>query len=363
MEEGTQHRPSLGGVLLGTAVGDALGLPAENLRPEVIEALGWRAWRHRFFWGRGMVSDDTEHTVFVGQSLLEAGEEDVEAFQTQLAKKLRLWVLCLPAGVGFATLRACFKLWLGFGPKRSGVFSAGNGPAMRSALLGAFFAGDDEKLARFVKAATTLTHTDPKATIGAMAVALCAAHAHEPESWEEWLVIPEADDDWNTLLQQMKEAWEREDSVETFAHSLGLARGVSGYVYHTVPVAIYAWRRHFGDFAKTLTSVLNLGGDTDSTGAIVGAIAGASVAEEGIPPSWVQGIWDWPRGLPLLRRLQAALQTAQHDELSPTQRNNLRRQTSASWLASLLRNTFFFCIVLTHIALRLLPKRLRRLLG
>ena len=41
----------------------------------------------------------------------------------------------LPAGVGLATARACLKLWLGFSPERSGIYSAGNGPAMRSAVL------------------------------------------------------------------------------------------------------------------------------------------------------------------------------------------------------------------------------------
>ncbi|TVS08433.1 MAG: hypothetical protein EA424_28605 [Planctomycetaceae bacterium] len=48
--------------------------------------------------------------------------------------------LGLPAGVGMATARACLKLWLGFPPKRSGVDSAGNGPAMGKAVLGRLMA-------------------------------------------------------------------------------------------------------------------------------------------------------------------------------------------------------------------------------
>jgi len=58
------------GVLLGTAVGDALGLPAENLSAERIQRLWKGGWRMRFLFGSGMISDDTEHTLMVAQALL-----------------------------------------------------------------------------------------------------------------------------------------------------------------------------------------------------------------------------------------------------------------------------------------------------
>ena len=78
----------LAGILLGTAVGDALGLPAEGIRPARIKRL-WRGpWRHRFFLGRGMLSDDSEHIFFVAQSLLES-PADPRLFQRCLAKRLR----------------------------------------------------------------------------------------------------------------------------------------------------------------------------------------------------------------------------------------------------------------------------------
>jgi ADP-ribosylglycohydrolase len=72
-----------------------------------------------------MVSDDTEHTLFVAQALL-THPEDVIAFQRCPAWKLRLWLLGMPAGIGLATLKAILRLWLGFPPSRSGVWSAGN---------------------------------------------------------------------------------------------------------------------------------------------------------------------------------------------------------------------------------------------
>ena len=82
------------GVLLGTAVGDALGLPAEGISRGRIQRMWHGQWRLRFLFGRGMVSDDTEHTLFVAQALL-THPDDVDAFQRCLAWKLRLWLLGL----------------------------------------------------------------------------------------------------------------------------------------------------------------------------------------------------------------------------------------------------------------------------
>jgi hypothetical protein len=70
---------------------------------------------------------------------------------------MRWWLVGLPAGIGSATLRATLKLWLGFSPSRSGVFSAGNGPAMRSPVLGTAI-DDIETLRKFVRASTRITH-------------------------------------------------------------------------------------------------------------------------------------------------------------------------------------------------------------
>ena len=114
-------RQRFAGLLLGTAVGDALGLPAEGLSRNRIERRWHGNWQHRFVFGHGMYSDDTEHTFFVAQALL-SHSNDPAAFQRCLAWKLRLWLLGLPAGVGLATLRAVLKLWLGFPASRSGVF-------------------------------------------------------------------------------------------------------------------------------------------------------------------------------------------------------------------------------------------------
>lgn len=90
------------GVLVGTAVGDALGLPAEGFSPEQIQRRWGNHWKMRFVFGRGMISDDTEHTLMVAQALLEH-PDDVAAFQRSLAWKLRWWFVALPAGVGLVS--------------------------------------------------------------------------------------------------------------------------------------------------------------------------------------------------------------------------------------------------------------------
>ena len=84
-------------------MGDALGLPAEGMTPERIRRLGWgHAWCHRFFLGRGMWSDDTEHTIMLAQAAL-AAEGDESRFVRAFAWELRWWLWGLPAGVGLGT--------------------------------------------------------------------------------------------------------------------------------------------------------------------------------------------------------------------------------------------------------------------
>ena len=81
--------------------------------------------RFRLIGSYGMVSNDTEHACITAQAIIASGG-NTAIFQQQMAWRLRFWLLGLPAGVGLATLRALVKLWLGFSPKYSGVFSAGN---------------------------------------------------------------------------------------------------------------------------------------------------------------------------------------------------------------------------------------------
>ncbi len=353
-------RDSIAGAILGTAVGDALGLPRENLsRRRARRLFGTPPLRHQLLFGRGMVSDDTEHTCMVGQALLRA-PTSVDAFARALAWQLRFWLLGLPAGTGRATLRACVKLWLGFSPERSGVYSAGNGPAMRAAILGVRLGGDRERLHAYVRASTRLTHTDPRAERGALLVAWAAAHgaAHGPDGvcGERFLKevrdgIPGLDAELLGLLDKVEDQLQRDAPAVQLADALGLHRGISGYVYHTVPLALYCWLRQPGDFRKAVEEVIDLGGDADSTGAIVGGIAGATLGASGISEEWLNGLLEWPRSVSWMRALAERLASQFTEGGSPASPGPM----PLFWPGLLPRNVFFLLIVLLHALRRLLP--------
>jgi len=113
-------------------------------------------------------------------------------------------------------------------------------------------------------------------------------------------------------------------------------------------VALYAWLRHPGDFRSTLTSALDCGGDTDTVGAIVGALSGAAHGKTSIPQEWRDQIWEWPASVAYMRKLAESL---------AEQKNTGRpaRPLNYFWPAIPVRNLAFLVIVLAHGIRRLAP--------
>ncbi len=340
------------GCLLGTAVGDAIGLPGEGLPRTRLNRIYPCIDGHRFILGRGMLSDDTEHTILVAQSLIaSAGKCDI--YTSDLARQLMVWFLGIPAGTGMATAKACMKLLAGIIPKRSGVFSAGNGPAMRSAIIGVCYGDKPAKMRELVRASTRITHTDPKAEFGALAVAAAAhasSHHHLSDTFMDRLAdtLGEGGDELLRLIQAAHASAQRKQSTESFANSIGQGHGVSGYVYATVPVALHAWFTHPQDYAAAIGSVIACGGDTDTTAAIVGAIVGAGVGKAGIRGDWLDGLLEWPRSVRWIEQLGERLAAVVRDE-SP------QKQLPVNMPAVLLRNLAFLIVVILHGFRRLLP--------
>jgi ADP-ribosylglycohydrolase len=346
------HDPVVG-CILGTAVGDALGLPYEGLSPRRAAQLLGPPDCYRLLGRRGMVSDDTEHTCMVAQALI-ASSGQTEAFQRELSRRFRFWLLSMPAGIGFATLRAILRLWIGYGPGNSGVYSAGNGPAMRAAILGAAL-DERQTLRHCVAASTRITHTDPKAEYGALAVALAAQMARRgapvvPEHYSDELqsMLPGDARELVKLVDAAAESAKAGETTQAFADSLGLARGVSGYVYHSVPVALHAWLANQHNFGAAVMSVIRCGGDADSTGAIVGGIVGAAVGKNGIPTEWLSGLREWPRTVQWMESLGSQLESSA-EVAAP------RRPPELPRFSSLPRNFFFLSVVLFHGFRRLFP--------
>ena len=301
--------------------------------------------RHQFVFGRGMFSDDTEHTLMLAAALIEH-EDDAGALQRALAWKLRGWLLALPAGVGLSTAKAVLRLWIGFPAGKAGVRSAGNGAAMRSAVIGVVFDDDAAKRQAFARAACRLTHTDLRAEESALLVAEAASMAARNFPTHQALPILEkliVSDEMKTRFAALKTSLSTQKSVLDYAMEIGCGYGVSGFAPNTVAVALFAWLRHRGDFETAVRSVIRCGGDTDTVAAITGAICGSETGEAGIPRSWIDGICEWPRSVNHLRRVADALASEE------------RRAPRYFWPAVPLRNLIFLMIVILHGFRRMLP--------
>ena len=343
------------GCILGTAAGDMLGLPFENLCRTHVARLLREPLEQSLWLGRGLVSDDTEHTLMLARSLLdEAG--DATRFARRFAARLRWWLLSGPPGVGGATARGVLKLWLGWPPARSGVRSAGNGPAMRAALLGVVFADDPVRLRAFLHASVAVTHTDPRAHDGALAVACAAACSRRLGACAPLAALDElqamqarvrsGDDAFTDLIAAMRPALRQGLLVADYAQALGCGQAVTGFVMHTVPVAIYAWLRHAGDLRRGITDVIRCGGDTDSVAAIAGALIGAGVGPRGVPPSWLARTLEIPGTVARMRGLARVLAGALAGG-TPARRPALARLGEALWWpVMLLRNMAMFALLI-----------------
>lgn len=350
-----EHADAVVGCILGTAVGDALGLACEGLSKNRQKRWFPSLDGYHLLFGKGLCSDDTEHTCMIAQSIIVTGGDE-ESFARDFAWRLRWWLVGLPAGIGIATLRSIAKLWLFVPSGWRGVYSAGNGPAMRSALLGVCFADDEARLLGLNRIATRLTHTDPKAECGALAIALAARCAMSGQALKVFLADlarlaaahGTAGAELIDLTAHAKASADAGESTEVFAQSLNCANGVSGYMYHSVPAVLHAWFSHPHDYARAVTAIIRCGGDTDTTAAMLGAIVGAGVGRRGIPQKWLDDLIEWPRTVSWMEALALrAARAAQCGEPGTAQ------QLSIVGLA--LRNTGFFVLVLAHGLRRLLP--------
>jgi ADP-ribosylglycohydrolase len=352
-----QLNDRLFGLLLGTAVGDAIALPMEGLsRRRVHRLFRTSPLRHAFLLGRGMISDDTEHACMTAQAIL-ASPTDADQFVRSLAWRLRFWLLGAPAGIGFATLRAIVKLWLGFPPSRSGVWSAGNGPAMRAPLISAVLGNDEARMREFVRVSTRLTHSDPSAEVGAACAAWVAHYAmnHDASSLDPCELMAQLqqkfseDPQVKIWLDAMEQCWREGADVSAYCEKLGISHGVSGYIHHTVPVAIYSWLRHPSGYRRAIEDVVSCGGDTDSVAAITGAFCGALNGANVIPQEWVAGLLEFPRSTQWLRELSEALANIQRND------SHLSRPIPLRWWLIPIRNLLFAVVVILHGIRRLLP--------
>lgn len=336
----------IAGTLLGTALGDALGLPAEGMSARAIARRFGRVDRFRLLGATGYVSDDTEQSALVAQSLIRH-PDDPDGCVRAFRRSLLGWFCRLPWGVGLATVRACLRIGLGVSP--SGVMSAGNGAAMRAAIVGAFHADRPDARRAFGDALARVTHRDDRAIEGALYVAEVAALcARAPAGTRPSICLEEArrvvtNPELGAALDRALGLAEREASTEEAARSCG----TTGFVVHTVPFAAFLFRRFGDDPLRALTGAVHAGGDTDSIGAIVGAWLGAFHGESGLPEPLIRRIHDGPFGPTHLRALASCL--AGIEAGSPV------KVPSYSAVAALARNVALYPVILGHGFRRCLP--------
>jgi ADP-ribosyl-[dinitrogen reductase] hydrolase len=347
-------RARVRGCLLGLAVGDALAAPVAGLKAgrvrqlfgEVADHIDAReAWidrPHRWHLP-GLHTDETQQALAVIAAFIESESHGALAGSDALTRAVaNLWqrmafeprderlALGVHRGFGPTFRRALLAMRSGEGP--TGHPSAGSGAAARLAPLGLLLRDRPEDLTRAVIALALLTHRDPRAIAGALAVAHALALLTTAEdslrlnaaAFVEELTARVRGGEKRMLIDHLgslhldREAGDADPlhavsravsavaglvmegdddlAVRTLirqANHLGPRQPVTtcnaGFAPVTVPVALYFALKH-ARFAAPVSRLVSEGKEADTAGAILGALLGARLGEETIPSEWRTGL-------------------------------------------------------------------------
>lgn len=359
------------GLLLGVAIGDALGLPRENLcRRLGLKMFGRGPLRYQLSRGRGIYSDDTQLMLLTAQALLKS-RSDGKAFRRIFQKRLSWYLLSFPVGAGRATLQAAAKCWLASLRLPTGVNSAGNGAATRALINALAIHGTGHRLSRWVAESTKLTHSHPLATDGCQVLAALADHGAncKPDKFDSQIALAVAIQassmpEIKLKLSELQSFLEQRRSPRAVARHFGWDQHISGFIVPTTIMATYCWLRYPSDFRRAVESAVLLGGDTDSVAAIVGGLVGAHIGARRIPAELVNGIKSISHGTAWIEKLADRLSHWPHgpDDLHSAP------ALPCDPVGQLARNAWTTTLVLKHVAIRSLyrvttnctPRRNRR---
>jgi poly(ADP-ribose) glycohydrolase ARH3 len=277
------------GALIGTFVGDALGMPYEGAParsiPAVLEMEDARL-------GRGTYTDDTQMMIALAESLLRCDVVDpvdlAGAFRAHYDPR---------RGYGAGTTRV-IELWEGGEPVEqaarrlfSGAGSLGNGASMRVAPVAVRFSEDAVLLATQASRSARLTHAHPVGVDGAVVQAAAVGAALEGDDPLEAALAAARTAELREGLMRVKHASEAGLSPDRLA---GGAR-VGSTAPESVPAAVVAGARA-ESFEEAVTVAIRCGGDTDTVGAMAGAIAGARFGATAIPQRWLDALEEGRHG-------------------------------------------------------------------
>jgi ADP-ribosyl-[dinitrogen reductase] hydrolase len=284
------------GCLVGLAVGDALGGPLEFMeRFEIAQKFGgglrnmigggWLRLRP------GETTDDTAMARMLAESLLARETFDCD----DVAARYVAWLRTNPKDVGNIT-RLALSAWrkgvslphAAMGAHRqTGGKSAGNGTIMRCAPIALRYAYNERRLIDASRDEALVTHFDPKAWTGSVALNLLIYHLLRDMSPRE--AIRRVAD---RIRREPRSAHEVADALESLTPTTRAdSLATTGYVIDTLRIGVWALLRH-ESFEEALIAAINLGGDADTQGAVTGALAGARWGYDSIPQRWLESLQD-----------------------------------------------------------------------
>jgi ADP-ribosylglycohydrolase len=297
-------------MLLGLAIGDALGNTSESQHPSD----RWQAYGeirdylpNRRAGGRsvGLPSDDTQLAFWTLEQLLE----DKALLPDHLARKFTQGQIY---GIG-STVRGFLRSYKDHARpwQQSGQPSAGNGALMRIApILIPHLRRPTPALWADAAIAGMITHND--AASNACCVSFIyllweCLHMQEAPAAEWWLEtfvaqarLLEGDSSYtsrNPALPYQGPIWQfvqrqvRQALQENWSVLQACQRWHSGaYLLESMPCVLYILARHAHEPEEAILRAVNDTWDNDTIAAIVGAAVGALHGRAGLPPRWISSL-------------------------------------------------------------------------
>lgn len=276
------------GALLGLAVGEALGAPAEFLTAEqIVERFGVIADMlgggcHDV--APGQTTDATDMALRLAESLAERGAHD----PADVMARYRDWFEGRPRDVSLTVRTVLLSYRAGtpwdLASRRAweilGHPVAANGSLMRCAPLALLYFNDAERRREASLDESMLTHFDPLAGWACAAFNDLVVAAMRDELRKQLpVVVASIDEEDRRISTALLEAPVAEpEEVKN-----------SAFVVDSLRTALWAVLRA-ATFEEALCTVVNLGDDADTVGAITGALAGALHGEAGIPARWLEAL-------------------------------------------------------------------------
>jgi ADP-ribosylglycohydrolase len=306
---------SLLGCMVGKCVGDALGFIVEGHGPDVcgkftdefVQTRTIPTWIRIQNLSFGQYSDDSQ----LARELLNCFVKDNGALTASRYGE-HIASLFIPGnyrivGYGKTCAQSGEALWKGSSYKETGCTTGhGNGSAMRSAPIGLLFASHStSEIVDIAKKLSSITHARPRCMAGAAAIALATKYAMATKKIKfnvntfSAFVAQTGDEQLDTLIKMMPSmmSWEMNEVCDYFVR-VGLTDGeskwdgISAGVTQTVLWSLYSFCMNPDSYVDSVAMAIKIGGDVDTTGAIVGALSGCRLGLGAIPEIWRHTIHD-----------------------------------------------------------------------